>query len=90
MLKLCIRSLPPTTTEEALNELFSNYGTVRSLYLPRDIFTGKARGLAFIEMEGHEARAAIAALDNSDFEGSTIRVGLDRPRKNTRGRRGRR
>jgi RNA recognition motif-containing protein len=57
---------------------FSEYGTVRSLKLVKDLFSGECKGFVTLEMEGHEARAAIAALDNSDLNGSMIRVGLDR------------
>jgi hypothetical protein len=38
-------------------------------------------------MEGHEARAAIAALDNKDINGSMIRVGPDRGKRGRGGRR---
>jgi RNA recognition motif-containing protein len=43
--------------------MFSEFGNVRSLKVASDIFTGTCRGFAFIEMEGHQARSAIAALD---------------------------
>jgi RNA recognition motif-containing protein len=85
VITLFINSLPRSTTEESLTELFSQYGTVRSLKLAKDIFSGECKGFATINMEGHEARAAIAALDGSDFEGRQIRVGLDRGRGNKRG-----
>jgi RNA recognition motif-containing protein len=68
--KLFVGSLPPTTTEESLRDLFSQYGTVRSLDLKKDIFSGRCRGIGFLEMEGHEARAAIAGLDGKSFEGN--------------------
>jgi RNA recognition motif-containing protein len=38
-------------------------------------------------MEGHEARAAISALNNRDYNGSMIRVEPDRPKKGRGGRR---
>ena len=88
MLTLFVRSLPPTTTEADLMELFGNYGKVFDLKLSRDLFTGKARGTATINMEGHQARAAIAGLDGADFGGKTIYVTLDKgPRGGGRGRR---
>ena len=43
--------------------MFSEFGKVRSLKVASDIFTRTCRGFAFIEMEGHEARAVIAGLD---------------------------
>ncbi|MES9845604.1 MAG: RNA-binding protein [Candidatus Sedimenticola sp. PURPLELP] len=87
MIKLSARGLPRSTTEETLTTLFSEYGTVRSLKLVKDLFSGECKGFATLDMEGHEARAAIAALDNSEFNGSMIRVGPDRPPKGRGGRR---
>jgi RNA recognition motif-containing protein len=87
MLTLFVRGLPPSTTEASLNQLFGGYGKVFDLKLSRDLFTGQARGVATINMEGHEARAAIAGLDGRDFEGRTIYVSLDKPARGGRGRR---
>ena len=74
MKKLFVGSLPPTTTEESLQALFSQYGTVRSINLVKDLFSGKCKGFAFLEMEGHEARAAIAELNGKEFEGNFLKV----------------
>ena len=88
MKKLFVGSLPPHTTEASLQELFSQYGTVRSLTLMKDLFSGKCKGFGFIEMEGHEARNAIANLDGRTFEGSTLKVKYEEPRgKGPKGRR---
>ena len=85
MLKIFVGGLPASTNEASLTALFSQYGTVRALNLPKDIFSGDCRGFATVDMEGHEARAAIAALDGAEFEGRNIRVGLDKGRKGGRG-----
>jgi len=74
MKKLFVGNLPPTTTEEPLQALFSQYGTVRSMNLVKDLFSGKCKGFAFLEMEGHEARAAIAELNGKAFEGNFLKV----------------
>lgn len=87
MITLSVRGLPRSTTEETLTTLFSEYGTVRSLKLVKDLFSGECKGFATIAMEGHEARAAMAALDSSNWNGSLIRVGPDRPHKGRGGRR---
>jgi hypothetical protein len=42
------------------------------LKLSGDLFTGKARGMATVNMEGHEARRAIAGLNGHNFEGQTL------------------
>jgi RNA recognition motif-containing protein len=87
LITLSVRGLPRSTTEESLQALFSEYGTVHSLKLVKDLFSGECKGFATLNMEGHEARAAISALDNRQFNGSLIRVGPDRPRNKRGGKR---
>lgn len=87
MKKLFVGSLPPSTTEESLQALFSEFGTVRSMNLIKDLFSGNCKGFAFLEMEGHEARAAIAGLDGKPFDGNFIKVKFEEPRKGLKGKR---
>lgn len=86
MKKLFVGNLPASTKDQDLNELFSQYGTVRSLKLVTDIFSNQCKGFGFIEMEGHEARAAIAGLNGKDFNGKTLKVIFENPKK-ARGKR---
>lgn len=88
MKKLFVGSLPPSTTEASLEALFSQFGTVRSVKLVKDLFTGNCKGFGFLEMEGHHARAAIAGLDGKSFEGNFLRVKFEEERG--RGQKGRR
>lgn len=90
MKKMFVGNLPEETSEEDLSELFGQFGRVRSVRVTRDVFSGRCRGFGFVEMEGHEARAAIAALDGRDFKGRPIRVNEERDDKGRGGRRGRR
>jgi RNA recognition motif-containing protein len=87
MKKLFVGSLPPTTTEASLTELFSPFGKVRSLKLAKDLFTGKCKGFAFLEMEGHEARAAMAQLNGKTIDGNMLKVRFEDEK--THGARGR-
>ncbi|NNJ66172.1 MAG: RNA-binding protein [Xanthomonadales bacterium] len=88
MKKLFVGNLPSDTTEESVRGMFSAYGTVRSVDLARDIFTGNCKGFCFIEMEGHEARAAQAALDGHVQDGGGfLKVRFEQPRRRGRGRR---
>jgi RNA recognition motif-containing protein len=81
MKKLFIGNLPQDATEESVREMFSAYGTVRSISVASDIFTGRCKGFGFIEMEGHEARAAQAGLDgNMVSDDRSLRVRFDDPR----------
>ena len=87
MKKLFVGGLPPSTTEESLQALFSQYSTARSLKLVKDLFSGDCKGFGFLEMEGHEARAAQTALDGNLVADSdrSLRVRFDDP-KASRGR----
>lgn len=87
MRRMFVGNLAPEVTEEEVTELFSGFGRVRSIRLMRDVFSGNCRGFGFIEMEGHEARAAIAGLDGKDFHDRPLRVNEERPdAKKGRGR----
>ncbi len=80
-----VGGLPNDTSEEAVRALFSEFGTVRSIQIVSDVFTGRCRGFGFIEMEGHEARAAIAGLDGKTFGGKTLKVRYEDTRGRGRG-----
>lgn len=86
MKKLFIGNLPASTSEKDLQTLFSEFGKIRSLKLITDVFSGQCKGFGFIEMEGHEARAAIAGLDGRDFNGKPIKVNFETPKPGRRGR----
>ncbi len=86
MKKLFVGNLAPTTNEKDLETLFTEFGKVRSLKLITDVFSGQCKGFGFIEMEGHEARAAIAGLNGKNFNGKAIKVNFEVP-KPGRGRR---
>jgi len=87
MKTLFIGNLSTDVSEEELTELFKQYGTIRKLELPRDIFTGRNKGFAFIGMEGHEARAAMSALHGKSYKENTLKVTEEKPKPGGRGRR---
>ena len=69
-------------TQEDLNEVFAEYGTVKRIYLPTDRETGRKRGFGFVEMETDEQETeAITTLDGAEWMGRTIRVNKARPRE---------
>lgn len=84
MKKLFIGNLAGSTSEKGLISLFSEFGTVRSCKIVKDLFSGQCKGFAFIEMEGHEARAAIAGLNGKDVEGRPIKVNFEVPKAGRR------
>lgn len=74
-MKLLIRNLARTTTEEGLKELFEGYGRVQSCVLVVDIKSGVSKGFGFIEMpKVGEANAAMKNLNGQDVDGKKIRV----------------
>jgi RNA recognition motif-containing protein len=84
MKKLFIGNLPANTNEEEIQALFSEFGTVRSCKLVMDVFSRQCKGFGFIEMEGHESRAAIAGLNGKDFNGQTLKVNFESPKPGRR------
>lgn len=90
MKKMFVGNLPSDTNEDEVKDLFSQHGKVRSIKVASDVFSGRCKGFAFIEMEGHEARAAMAGLDGKMFKGQALKVREERPRaRGGRGRAGR-
>lgn len=88
MKSIFVGNLSPDASEQSVTDMFAQFGTVRSVRLVADVFTGKCRGFGFIGMEGHEARAAIAGLDGKTVDGNALRVRFEEPGKSgSRGRR---
>jgi cold-inducible RNA-binding protein len=80
-MKLFVGNLSFSTTENDLEDLFSEYGTVAEVGLVTDRATGRSRGFAFVTMgNADEAQAAISALDGKDFAGRNIAVNEARPK----------
>ena len=74
-MKILIRDLARTTTEEELREMFKAYGSVQSCSLVLDKETGGSKGFGFIEMpKPGEANAAIKNLNGKLVAGNKIRV----------------
>ena len=84
MKKLFVGSLPSSATEESVTHHFAQFGKVHSIKLATDLFTGKCKGFGFIEMEGHEARAAIAELDGKTIDGKTLKVRFEDTKRKRR------
>ncbi|GAA0854436.1 RNA-binding protein [Aliiglaciecola litoralis] len=76
-MKLLVRNLSRKTTEQDINNLFSELGTVEECSLVFDQITGQSKGFAFVEMSNDaEANAAIAELNYKEVDKSKIRVKL--------------
>lgn len=80
-MNIYVSNLNFSTTSESLQELFAEYGEVTSAKIITDRETGRSRGFGFVEMSSDsEGEAAIAELNEVDFEGKTIRVSVARPK----------
>jgi len=80
--KLYVGNLPFNTTENELQEMFSQAGAVQEVMLMQDKFTGKSRGFAFVTMSSEqEAQKAIAELNGKTIEGRALTVNEARPRE---------
>lgn len=81
--KLYVGNLLYGTTNDDLQDLFSEYGTVT------DVKIIESRGFGFVEMSSQEeAEKAMEKLDGYDFKGRTLNVAEARPQRE-RGREGR-
>ena len=80
-MKIYVGNLPFSATEQEVNDLFAEYGTVASVAIINDRDTGRSRGFGFVEMDdGAAARKAIEELDAKDFGGRRLTVNEARPR----------
>lgn len=80
--KLYVGGLPYSVTEDRLEELFAEHGTVESARVITDKFTGRSRGFGFVEMSSQEeAQAAIDKLNGTDLEGRSLTVNEAKPRE---------
>jgi RNA recognition motif-containing protein len=74
-MKIIIRNLSRTTTEEALRELFAPFGNIQSCTLIKDKRTNESKGFGFVEMpKAGEAKQAIKKLNNQNIDNCSIRV----------------
>ncbi len=80
--KLYVGNLSYQTTDQQLNDLFSEAGNVSSAQVVTDRYTGQARGFGFVEMASEdEAQQAIAAINGRNIDGRALVVNESRPRE---------
>src|SRR5438477_12003992 len=80
--KLYVGNLSFNTTENELQELFSQAGAVQEVTLMQDRFTGKSRGFAFVTMGSEQdAQNAIQQFNGKTVEGRALTVNEARPRE---------
>src|SRR5882724_11486704 len=81
--KLYVGNLSFQTSNEELQELFSQAGTVESATIIEDRETGRSRGFGFVGMASKEAgEAAIAQFNGKEVNGRNLNVNEAKPREN--------
>jgi len=90
-MRIYVGNLSFDTTVEALEALFSNFGQVDDAVIINDRETGRSKGFGFVTMNNdEEARKAIEEVNDTEFEGRTLKVNEARPREDRGGGGGRR
>jgi len=80
--KLYVGNLSYNVTSSALEELFSQFGEVRSAQVVQDRDTGRSKGFGFVEMaDDNAALEAIRTLHEKDHDGRPLTVNEARPRE---------
>lgn len=85
--KLFVGNLSFSVTEQRLQEIFEQAGTVTSVAIPTDRDTGRKRGFAFVEMDTQAAaEQAVKILNGTDLDGRQIAVNPSQPPDRSRKR----
>lgn len=80
--KLYVGNLSYNVTSSGLEQLFSEFGAVRSAEVIQDRETGRSKGFGFVEMqEENGAREAISGLHEKEFDGRPLTVNEAKPRE---------
>ena len=81
-MKLYVGNLSFESTENDLQDLFEQHGTVNEVRLMMDRMTGKSRGFAFVTMnDDTQANAAMSALNGKELNGRALNVNEARPQE---------
>ncbi len=80
-MNIFVGSLPWSIEEADLRESFEAYGTVESVKIVTDKFTGRSKGFGFVEMSNdEEALKAIEELNGVTVQGRAIVVNKSEPK----------
>lgn len=78
--KLYVGGIPYSVKDDALNEYFSQAGSVVSAVVIMDKMTGRSKGFGFVEMStDEEAQKAIEMFHDKEYEGRKLTVNEARP-----------
>ncbi len=75
--RLFVGGLSFNTTDLSLRDGFARFGEIAEAKVILDRETSRSRGFGFVTFaDSAAAQAAISAMDNTDFEGRTIKVNV--------------
>lgn len=81
-MRLYVGNLSYNTTSQSLEEMFAEFGQVKSAQVVQDRDTGRSKGFGFVEMnDAGQAKAAIEALNSKEVDGRSLTVNEARPRE---------
>lgn len=80
--RIYVGGLAYASSDQDLEQLFSNSGTVTSASVVTDRYTGQSKGFGFVDMENDaEAETAIRTLNGTTLGGRTLTVNEAKPRE---------
>jgi cold-inducible RNA-binding protein len=80
--KLFVGNLSFNTTTADLESLFGQVGSVSSVNIIMDKFTGRSRGFGFVEMSNdQEAHVAIERFNGHELQGRALTVNEAKPQE---------
>lgn len=78
--RLYVGNLPFNSTDESLQEIFAQAGSVQSAQIIIDRDTGRSKGFGFVEMASdQEAADAIQKFNGAEYGGRNMTVAEARP-----------
>jgi cold-inducible RNA-binding protein len=81
-MRLYVGNLSYNVTNSSLEELFAQYGAVKSAQVIQDRDTQRSKGFGFVEMsDDNAAREAIKNLNEKEHDGRQLTVNEARPRE---------
>jgi RNA recognition motif-containing protein len=87
-MNIYVGNLSYEVTEDDLRAAFAEFGTVESVNLIKDKYSGQSKGFGFVEMpDNSEADQAIKALNGAALKDRNVKVNQAKPRGDRSSRR---
>jgi len=81
-MNIYVGNLSYNMTDEDLEKMFQEFGTVSEGKIITDRDTGRSKGFGFVEMPNQaEGDEAIKELDGKEIDGRNIKVNVAKPRE---------